>query len=399
METKFVTAIGKGNDSLEVGKKVATKAQEKLEGQKADFAIVFSSSEYEYEKVIDGIREVIGKEVKLIGCSSAGEFTEEAVYKGSVALALISSDNYKFFTGLGKGVRKSEIDALKEASSNFPPYVEGYPYLSGINLHDGLAGKGEEIVTATIRVLGSHIKFSGGSAADDLKMKETFVFENGNVAKDAVALALIASKTPTIITVEHGHSPISPPLVVTEAKGNVVYKLNEKPAFEVWKDYVREKVKERFGFDVDKLSAGSSELIKALTVYPLGLYTGDGYKIRWLGIEARTDGPLIATCGIPEGTVLRIMESSKEEQIESARKAARKAKELIGDKEIAGAFVFDCAVRGVILGEEFSRAVEAIYQELKVPLVGFETYGEVCAEIGELSGFHNTTTVIMLLSK
>jgi methyl-accepting chemotaxis protein len=155
---------------------------------------------------------------------------------------------------------------------------------------------------------------------------------------------------------------------------------------------------ERFGIDIDKVSAGSSELIKVLTAYPLGLYTGDGYKIRWLGIEARTDA-LVATCGIPEGTVVRVMESTEEDQIESARKAARKAKELAGNKEIAGAFVFDCAVRGVILGEEFHKAVEAIYQELKVPLVGFETYGEICAEIGELSGFHNTTTVIMLLPR
>lgn len=397
MQTKFATGIAKGKDGSEVGKKVATQALEKLEGKKVDFGIVFSSSDYEYKKVIEGIRQVIGREAKLIGCSSAGEFTEESAQKGSVALALISSDNYKFFTGLGKGVRKSEIDALKEASSNFPQYVEGYPYLSAINLHDGLAGKGEEIVTATIRTLGSHIKFSGGSAGDDLKMKETYVFEGQNVATDAVVLALIASKAPTIITVEHGHKPISPPLVVTEAKGNIVYKLNERPAFEVWKEYVRGKAMERFQIDIDKASAGSSELIKVLTVYPLGLYTGDGYKIRWLGIEARTDGPLVATCGIPEGTVVRIMESSKEEQIESARKAARKAKELAGDKGIAGAIVFDCAVRGVILGEEFPKAVEAIYQELKVPLVGFETYGEVCAEIGELSGFHNTTTVIMLL--
>jgi methyl-accepting chemotaxis protein len=395
MKTRFATGIAKEKDGFEAGKKAASQALAKLE-EKPDFAIVFSSSEYDYKKVIEGIREVIGKKAKLIGCSSAGEFTEESVQKGSVALALITSDNYKFFTGFGRGVRKNEIDALKEASSNLPKYVEGYPYLSAINLHDGLAGKGEEIVTATIRVLGSHIKFGGGSAADDLKMKETYVFEDENVATDAVALALLASKTPVIITVEHGHKPISPPFEVTKAKGNMVYELNEKPAFEVWKDCIREKALERFGIDIDKVSAGSSELIKVLTAYPLGLYTGDGYKIRWLGIEARTDA-LVATCGIPEGTIVRVMESSKEEQIESARKAARKAKELAGDKEIAGAFVFDCAVRGVILGEEFPKAVEAICQELKVPLVGFETYGEVCAEIGELSGFHNTTTVIMLL--
>jgi len=32
-----------------------------------------------------------------------------------------------------------------------------------------------------------------------------------------------------------------------------------------------------------------------------------------------------------------------------------------------------------------------------IPLIGFETYGEIAMEIGQLSGFHNTTTVIMLI--
>jgi methyl-accepting chemotaxis protein len=94
---------------------------------------------------------------------------------------------------------------------------------------------------------------------------------------------------------------------------------------------------------------------------------------------------------------MRVMQSSPEQQIESAREAARQAKEAAGETPIAGAIVYDCACRRVILQEEFSTAVRAIDDELDCPVVGWETYGELCMQLDQVSGFHNTTTVVMLL--
>jgi len=67
-------------------------------------------------------------------------------------------------------------------------------------------------------------------------------------------------------------------------------------------------------------------------------------------------------------------------------------------RKLAGAIVFDCVCRAVILGDAFSKAVDGIKEVLKgIPLIGFETYGEIAMEMGQLSGFHNTTTVILLI--
>jgi methyl-accepting chemotaxis protein len=30
-----------------------------------------------------------------------------------------------------------------------------------------------------------------------------------------------------------------------------------------------------------------------------------------------------------------------------------------------------------------------------VPVAGFETYGEIALDVGDMSGFHNTTTVVL----
>jgi len=91
------------------------------------------------------------------------------------------------------------------------------------------------------------------------------------------------------------------------------------------------------------------------------------------------------------------MESPQQEQISSAKKAAEIALLAAKGARLAGAIVFDCVCRAVILGDGFSKAVNEIKNVLNVPLIGFETYGEIAMEIGQLSGFHNTTTVVLLI--
>jgi len=395
MATKFGTAIVKGKDSLKVGEEAAKNALKKIGGCKPDFSIVFVSSKYDYQAVVNGVRKVTDNAL-LIGCSAAGEFNEERVEKESVVCGVISSDTHKFFTGLGTGLREDEIVTLQEAAAGLPSTVENYPYLSAIMLVDGLAGKGEESVLAALNALGPNVKFSGGAAGDNLKFKETYIFTNEQVASDAVSLALVASKIPVAISVKHGHTSISPPLTVTKAKGNVVYEVDGQSPFEVWKKYAREDAK-KLGIDVDTMSKAEA-IATFFTRYEAGLLTGTEYKIRWLGGTTTTQGPISFTCAIPEGTVLRVMESPKKAQIASARKAAELALNACRGIKLAGAVVFDCVCRAVILGDDFSKAVDGIKEVLGgMPLIGFETYGEIAMEIGQLSGFHNTTSVVLLI--
>jgi len=235
MATKFGTAIAKGKDSFKAGQEAASKAMNRAGAKDVNLSVVFASSAYDYQAVVNGVRQATNN-APLIGCSTAGEFTEERVDKESVACAVISTDTHKFFPGIGRGLRQDESKTLKEASGRFPSSVEGYPYLSAILLVDGLAGKGEESVLAALDALGPNEKFSGGAAADDLKFKETHVFTNNEVSSNAVSLTLVASRIPVAIGVKHGHSPISPPLTVTKVVGNIVYEIDDKPAFEVWKE-------------------------------------------------------------------------------------------------------------------------------------------------------------------
>jgi len=127
--------------------------------------------------------------------------------------------------------------------------------------------------------------------------------------------------------------------------------------------------------------------------YEAGLAVGSSYKIR-APLSRREDGSINFSCGIPEGSIIRITESVPERQISSAREAASRARVRLAGAPVAGALVFDCICRNSdSSAEQFNEAVRGISDELGgVPLAGFETYGEIALDAGDMSGFHNTTT-------
>jgi methyl-accepting chemotaxis protein len=206
------------------------------------------------------------------------------------------------------------------------------------------------------------------------------------------------SKIPLVFGVKHGHTPISPLLRITKAFENVVYEIDNKPAWEIWKEYCREGAKESLGLNVDEVKS-PTDIGKVLAAHELGIPAGSEYIIRWPGCSVGKDGSLNFATNISEGSRIRVMRGVEERLIRSAREAAEEAILQMGKENIAGALVFDCSIRGIILKDDFSKAIEGISDVLGVPLIGFETYGEIGMKVGDPSGFHNTTTVVVLIPK
>ena len=391
MTTQFGTGFASGDGA---GATAAESALEAIDGD-PDFVLVFCSSVYEYSDVLDSIHSVTG-DVPLIGASTAGEFTEAQAGEGGVVLAAIASDEMAFYTGIGHGLSEDLEGAVEDAAGEIPDEQADYPHRVGINLHDGLTGRGEEIAMLAFQQFP--IPFSGGSAGDDIALEETFVFHNGEVASDSIVLAVLASEKPFALGVEHGHTPVSEPLAVTAAEGSVVSELDGRPAFEAFADAVDDVAREELGIDPHEVEAGSDEFVALLTRFQFGIKAGDdAYKVRWAGPTPNTDGPLAFATTIPEGTELTVMNSTRDNQIEAARKSAVNAREAMTEGEMAGALVFDCACQGAILGEQFPDSVDEMFAELDIPLAGFQTYGEICMQKGEMRGYHNTTSSVLVL--
>lgn len=405
MATRFATGLAKGKDSATVAADAVRQAKQKLpESSRVDLAIVYASRVHDYPQVVAAVRNATGK-APLIGSSSAGEFTEERIETASVAVGLISSDDIRFFTAMAEGVKDDPELAVRSLANRFPLRMEGFPHFSAILLVDGLAGVGEEITILASyvfeQVLGERVKLVGGCAGDDMQFKETFVFSDDRVATNAVSVCLLASRMPLFTAVRHGHIPLSKPLKATRANGNVLYEVDGRPAWEVWKEETAQAVKDS-GIILDELDE-SALTERVLGNYELGLPTeieGE-YKIR-LPLAVGAGGSLSFSCGIAEGSTFRIMDGSNlENLINAAAETATLAKQSAEDSgfsSFAGLLVFECGVRLTLLGNDFPRSVERYKNALPgTPMLGWETYGEIRMESGQFSGFHNTTSVVLLI--
>lgn len=400
MGTMMATGLSSGENSREAAQEAVAQAQAKLADGPADLVILYCSSNYDYAEVLAAVRERTGG-APLIGSSTAGEFIEGTEALGSIAVCLIKSDQIRFFTGLAEDVDTDAETAVANIISQIPLDVPDHPYRCVFLLTDGMAGNGEEITLMVANMSGSTASIVGGLAADDFKMQRTVVFHNDRVTDKAASICVMASQKPFYTAVNHGHRPLSEPMRITRAQGSVLYEVEGRPAWEVWKEKTVEQAA-TLGIDVNAIRK-TGDIAGYFSNFELGLRTGeDQYKVRY-PMSINQDGSINFTCTIPNGAVMCIMDGRDvEHQIHASRIAAEQARaaaEADGYTSFSGALVVECAVRQFLLGEQFHRAPEAIRDVLgrDVPLLGAELYGEMRLTPGEYSGYHNTTTVVLLM--
>ncbi len=387
--TKIASALATSVDDL------SKSLEAGLDGKAPALVLVFSSPAHPLEQVAAALSARF-PQASVLGASSAGEFTESGEAKQSMTAFAIASD-MQTYHGFSSGLKADPEGAVSRALEGLPRNVEGYPHCTAILLLDPLSGVGEEASLLVAATLGPAVQLAGGAAGDDLAMTRTVVSAGSRASDDALAVALVFSKKPLAIGVSHGHLPISEKLTVTRAEGNVVHEIDGRPAWDVWREKTRDVARTR-GIDTDALTPG--ELGGYLLRYEAGLALGGGgaegsYKIR-APLAVLPDGSLSFACGIAQGSVIRITESVAERQVDAALRAARAAREQLGGAECAGAVVFDCICRKLILDQRFEEAVRGISKELgDAKLAGFETYGEIALYGGDMSGFHNTTSVVL----
>lgn len=360
------------------------------------FVSVFASSRFALGDVLRQLRAVWPTTV-VVGASSSGEFTE-AGERGQAISAWALWGDFEVRAAMAHGLTGSPEAAIQGLAGSLNERIPTHPHRVGILLLDAMSGRGEEatLLAATLLDDGDAIRLVGGAAGDDLAMQHTWVGVNEDASEDAVVLAFLHGKHPFGIGVEHGHRATSRPLSVTRAAGNIVHELEGRPAWDVWREETR-ALATSAGIDVDALEGDA--LARFFFTHSASLASGAEIKVR-APLKRLDDGALSFACGVPEGSVVRVTDSDVGAQLASARAAAMQAREQLGEHPAAGALVFDCICRKLILGDGFSGAIETISAALgDVPVAGFETYGEIALDVTDHSGFHNSTTVVLAVAQ
>ncbi|MDX6697159.1 MAG: hypothetical protein QOE65_556 [Solirubrobacteraceae bacterium] len=378
-----------GRSGAKDGREAGTEAaRDALTGPDPRLLVVFGSDTYDLDALLAGIRDVAG-DVPLIGCSTAGEIATAGPSDAGVVVTALGGAGFAVSTAVATGASSRLREAGAEVAASAAE-VEDRPHRVLMLLTDGLAGDQQEIVRGAYGVLGASVPLVGGCAGDDLKMKATHQLHGGEVLRDAVVAATIASDAPLGIGVRHGWRRVGDPMVVTRSANNRVHLLDSQPALDVYL--------ERLDAPGEAREDAAAFTRFALT-HPLGLSRRSGEdQVRFIGEADFEDRSLGCIAEVPQGGLAWFMEGDDASVLSATDAACADALEPLNGTAPLGLFAFDCIARRGVLGDAgIQDEVDRVATSAGgAPVAGFYTYGEIARTHG-VSGFHNQTLVVLAL--
>ncbi|WP_457747092.1 sensor domain-containing diguanylate cyclase [Sulfurimonas sp.] len=242
---------------------------------------------------------------------------------------------------------------------------------------DGLKSNADNILHDVYRLKPDMI-ISGGRAADNLTFTQTYIFDHERYCEDG---CIIASLSGDSLIVNSDYmlywTPIGRDMIITKAKENVLYELNNIPILEVYKKYLGEDI--------------VYDLSRVCMEFPL-IIKHDGVKIARAPLLKRDDGGLMFAGNLEEGDSVRFSFGNIEDIANHSHERFTALKKLPAE----AVYVYSCSARRELMGEKLDD--EVMMLESIAPSAGFFTYGEYfhAATIVELL---NVTTTFMLLSE
>lgn len=354
-----------------------------------DALIVFAAPHNDFVALLESLAESTGTRT-IVGCSSSGEFTDDASGQGLVNVTAIRAKDMRFAAAVGTGLGIGYKEAAHTIASRFhPDQSSEFPFAAALVLLDALAGHTEEFIDAlTVETAGTH-RFFGGGAGDDARFQKTHVFCGTQAFSDAAVALEIISRKPLGIGARHGWQVSGPALRVTETDSSCVISLNAAPALDAFDDHA-EATAQRLD-RADPLPFFLHNVV--------GVDTNSGHKLR-VPLGVADGGGIICAAEVPAGAAVHIMSTSCASAVDAAAAATRDAMQQItreGGTPKAALF-FDCVATRLRLGKSFDDELEAVSAELHgIPFAGFNSHGQVVRAEGQFSGFHNCTAVICVL--
>ena len=336
--------------------------------------IVFASTAFPLDRLGSALRDSFGA-ATLIGCTTAGEIGPAGYLDGSLSGMSIHRDDLMFEVALLEQL--SSLDPLacqraayklKEALRQRAPDL-GPENTFSLMLIDGLSVREEVVARAFYDGLGG-IQLIGGSAADNLAFKQTWVMRDGHFVSNAAVLLL--ARTPFQFSVFKTQHFISSEerLVVTGAipEKRVVTEINGCPAAAEYAGAI--------GIGIDQLDP------QVFAAYPVMVRIGNADFVRSIQ-KMNPDGSLTFFCAIDEGIVFKVAQGV--DMIDNLKDALDTVTRQIGPPALL--LGCDCILRQVESKQRgYRERIGAILAGARV--LGFSTYGE------QYAGMHINQTFV-----
>jgi hypothetical protein len=354
------------------------------------FALVLAARPYPPEALAAAVTEALGT-VPWAGCCSAGVVSGRRLLREGLAVGIISSPGARVGLGveaLGTDGRAAGASATSRALAGFPPAPPAGGTRAMMLFSDGSLANAADVVRGAVEIAGAGVVWAGVSlGGTDVPRAQLAA---GKAHIDSVVAVAIDLRTRLAAAISHGFRPYGDPTMVTRAHGAVAAELEYEPAFTVY-----QRTASARGDQVTPESFPSFA-----TTHPLGIPRADGEHVIRDPLGVEPDGGLRCFAEVPDGSLIRVMEGDREGLLAAARSASSRARAAVPGP-LAGAVVFDCISRAVMLGSSFEDELDTFAAELdrSVPLIGCLSYGEIGALGRGGPQFHNKTAVVLALGR
>lgn len=371
-------------DSRSAGMEAARAARA---DQAPRLLIVFASPAHDLPALLEGIAGVAG-DTPMIGCSTSGEIATGGPSDAGVVITALGGEGFSVATSIARDVAGRLRSAGTEVGACIGE-VADQPHKVLLLLTDGLAGDQQEVVRGAYDAVGAAIPLVGGCAGDDLAMKRTVQFFDGEVVGDAIVAAAISSDAPIGIGVRHGWQRVGDAMLVTDSEGTRVRSIDDRPALDVYLERLQAP---------ESVRHDAAAFTRYAMTHPLGLSRRSGEEVRFIAGADFAERSLQCIAEVRQGGLVWIMAGDAGSIVDAVDDACGDALEALQGRPPVGLVAFDCIARRGVLGDDGIRTEVARIADHAggAPVAGFYTYGEIARTHG-ISGFHNQTLVVLAL--
>ena len=353
------------------------------DGFKPTLAFVFCSLKQD----TGAICSLFGNEnISVFGTSTSGEFIDGYQGEGSVAILLVDMNPAHFailFEEIGaRDVREVAKKIGGDALQIFkkPAFI----LTANGDVETDEPVNGEMIVRGIEDAVGPQVSISGGTAGNDMKLSGTKIFMQGRSSNRGImALVLDEDKIEIHGLAVSGWKPVGTIKTVTKSEAGWIYTIDDKPALEVFLNYMGKPKLEGGNEDKNFYNLGST--------YPLQIQREWGNPAMCApAMFNKEEGSLLCEYHLPVGTKFKFSLPPDFDIIEEVLAQSKEVKETHHANADA-LLIFSCLGRLMNLGPLANEELEGLKSIWDVPMAGFYCYGEFGRTKNDKQEFHSTT--------